>query len=89
MPSEAVSLSDLAVLVTGAGRGLGRSVVETLARRGAAVGAIDIDAPGCSETAAQIRKQGGSVWSYTADVSDRSAFAAAAANALRSDTSTV
>jgi NAD(P)-dependent dehydrogenase (short-subunit alcohol dehydrogenase family) len=80
MPSEAVTLSGQAVLVTGAGRGLGRSVAETLARRGAAVGVIDIDSITCSETVAQIRAAGGSAWAYPADVSDRSAFAAAAAS---------
>lgn len=73
-------LADQAVLVTGAGRGLGRSVAETLARHGAAVGVIDIDHATGAETVTQIRRTGGSAYAYTADISDRSAFAAAAAS---------
>jgi meso-butanediol dehydrogenase / (S,S)-butanediol dehydrogenase / diacetyl reductase len=80
MASEALMLADQAVLVTGAGRGLGRSVAETLARHGAAVGVIDIDHATGVETATQIRRTGGTACAYTLDVSDRSAFAAAAAS---------
>jgi NAD(P)-dependent dehydrogenase (short-subunit alcohol dehydrogenase family) len=80
MASEALMLADQAVLVTGAGRGLGRSVAETLARHGAAVGVIDIDHATGAETVTQIRRTGGSACAYTVDVSDRSAFAAAAAS---------
>ena len=36
-------LSDQAILVTGAGRGLGRSTAEKLASCGATVGLVDID----------------------------------------------
>ncbi len=80
MPDAASTLADLAVLVTGAGRGLGRAVAQSLARHGAAVGVIDIDPATSSETATQIRQSGGHAWAYTADVADRSAFAAAAAS---------
>ena len=48
---------DLAVLVTGAGRGLGRSVAEKLASCGATVGLIDIDAATCEAAAALIRRR--------------------------------
>ena len=50
--------SELAVLVTGAGRGLGRSVAEKLASCGATVGLIDIDAANCEAAAARIRDAG-------------------------------
>lgn len=76
----AYDLSEQAVLVTGAGRGLGRSVAETLARRGATVGVLDFDAKGGAATAAAIRASGGAAHEYTADVADRAAFAAAASD---------
>ena len=71
--------SDLAVLVTGAGRGLGRSTAEKLAGCGATVGLVDIDGESCSAVAAGIRKNGGRALAYGVDVSDRVAFAKAAA----------
>jgi NAD(P)-dependent dehydrogenase (short-subunit alcohol dehydrogenase family) len=41
---------------------------------------IDIDHATGAETVTQIRRTGGSAYAYTADISDRSAFAAAAAS---------
>src|SRR5262245_8511406 len=75
--------SELAVLVTGAGRGLGRSAAEKLAGCGATVGLIDIDADNCSAVAAGIREAGGNAFSYVADVADRAAFADAAGSFAR------
>jgi NAD(P)-dependent dehydrogenase (short-subunit alcohol dehydrogenase family) len=69
---------DLAVLVTGAGRGLGRCVAGKLADCGAAVALLDVDQKSCDETAARIRKAGGRAVAYAADVADRRAFADAA-----------
>ncbi len=71
-------LSGQAVLVTGAGRGLGRSVAERLASLGVAVGVIDIDSGACRGTAEAIRRAGGTALAYEADVADRAAFADAA-----------
>src|SRR6185295_14757489 len=67
--------SELAILVTGAGRGLGRSTAEKLASCGATVGLLDVDADNCNAVAAGIRASGGSAFPYAADVADRAAFA--------------
>ena len=75
--------SELAILVTGAGRGLGRSVSEKLAGCGATVGLIDVDGDSCSAAAAHIRAAGGNAFPYAADVSVRAAFADAAARFAR------
>ena len=75
--------SELAVLVTGAGRGLGRSVAEKLASCGATLGLIDVDGDNCSAVMAGIRAAGGNAFSYVADVSDRAAFADAASRFAR------
>lgn len=67
-------LSHLVILITGAGRGLGRNAAEHLAACGAVTGVVDIDAAGCRETVDQIRANGGRVSAYTGDVSDRGTF---------------
>jgi NAD(P)-dependent dehydrogenase (short-subunit alcohol dehydrogenase family) len=72
-------LSEQAVLVTGAGRGLGRAIAVRLAQYGVAVGLIDIDAASCSQAAEQIRAAGGRARAYAADVSQRAALLDAAA----------
>jgi NAD(P)-dependent dehydrogenase (short-subunit alcohol dehydrogenase family) len=72
-------LAGQAILVTGAGRGLGRSVAETLASLGAALAVLDVDAESCGATAERIRGAGGSADAYAVDVADRAAFAGAAA----------
>jgi len=76
-------LSDRNILITGAGRGLGRSVAEKLAACGATVAVIDVDGAGCAATAEQIKKRGGKAFAYATDVSDRNAFTAAGAQFAR------
>jgi len=71
-------LSDQSVLITGAGRGLGRSMAEKLASCGAIVGVVDIDAATSSAVATAIRKTGARAMAYAVDVTDRAAFMAAA-----------
>jgi meso-butanediol dehydrogenase/(S,S)-butanediol dehydrogenase/diacetyl reductase len=76
-------LSDRSILISGAGRGLGRSVAEKLASWGATVAVVDIDADNCAAVADGIRNQGGKAFPYAVDVSDRSAFMAAGAQFAR------
>ena len=71
-------LSGHSVLITGAGRGLGKSVAKHLAKCGAVIGANDIDAEACRATAAEIKAEGGFAHAYPGDVSGRAAFMAVA-----------
>ncbi|MEU4658431.1 SDR family NAD(P)-dependent oxidoreductase [Streptomyces sp. NPDC023723] len=67
------------VVVTGAGRGLGRSIAATLAGQGASVAVWDLNADGAEKTVAAIQEAGGEAVAVTVDVSDAAAVAAAAA----------
>jgi NAD(P)-dependent dehydrogenase (short-subunit alcohol dehydrogenase family) len=72
-------LSSQYVFISGAGRGLGRSVARHLAQCGAVVGVSDIDAASCNETAQLVQKDGGKAHSHPADAGKRAEFLAAAA----------
>ena len=72
-------LSDRSILITGAGRGLGRSMAEKLARCGATIAVIDLDVANCDAVADGIRAAGGKALSYAADVSVREQIMAVAA----------
>ncbi len=76
-------LSEQAVLITGAGRGLGRAMAVWLARQGVAVGLVDIDASSCAQAAEYIRGAGGRASAYAADVSNRESLLDAAARFAR------
>jgi NAD(P)-dependent dehydrogenase (short-subunit alcohol dehydrogenase family) len=69
-------LSSQYVLISGAGRGLGRSVARHLAQCGAVVGVSDIDAASCEETARLVREAGGQAHSYPGDLGKRATFLA-------------
>ena len=71
-------IAEQSVLITGAGRGLGLAMGVRLARLGATVGLVDIDAGNLETGAAQIRSAGGRVHTYTADASSQAAVLAAA-----------
>src|SRR5262245_23554634 len=80
MPKEVLpDLSDQVVLITGAGRGLGRSVALHLARCGAVVGVADIDGASAADTAATVKATGGQAHDFACDVGGQGAFAAMAA----------
>lgn len=66
--------ADRIALVTGAARGFGRAAALELARRGAAIIAVDLSPAG--ETVSEIERFGGNAISLRADVSDPGAVAA-------------
>jgi meso-butanediol dehydrogenase / (S,S)-butanediol dehydrogenase / diacetyl reductase len=71
-------ISEQSVLVTGAGRGLGLAMAVRLARLGAVVALVDIDAKSVDAAAEQIRSAGGRAHPYSADVSSQAALLAVA-----------
>ena len=67
---SARSLADMAVVITGAGRGLGRAYAESAAAEGAAVVVNDVDAAEAETVAAALRRAGGRARATAHDVSD-------------------
>ncbi len=80
MPFE---LDGKVILVTGAGRGLGRAAAELLARSGASVGVADIDSDTAHAASAAISAHGFAALPLVGDVSDRTAFLRLAADLAR------
>jgi NAD(P)-dependent dehydrogenase (short-subunit alcohol dehydrogenase family) len=76
-------LSGQHVFITGAARGLGRSMAEKVASCGATVAVTDLDASGCETVAAGIRASGGAALAYPVDVAVREEFMQAAAHFAR------
>ena len=72
-------LSGQHVFITGAARGLGRSMAEKLASCGASVAVADVDASGCDEVAKGICAAGGVALAYPVDVALRDQVMDAAA----------
>jgi len=58
------------VVITGAGRGLGRSMALAFAERGADVAALDLDAAALAETVAQCEAKSVRARAYVLDVTD-------------------
>jgi len=63
-------LSEQVALVTGAARGLGRTIAENLARCGAKVACIDVNAELLTQTVSAIGASGGTAIALTCDVTD-------------------
>lgn len=62
-------LKDKKALVTGGGRGIGRSIALALASEGADVAILDLDEAGARETAALVEKTGRAALAFAVDVS--------------------
>ena len=60
--------ADMSVIVTGAGRGMGRSLARAFAERGAAVCLGDLDGAAAEAAAREIRDRGGRAVAVEADV---------------------
>lgn len=65
------AFSGKVVLITGAGRGRGRALVEAFAAQGAIVAANDISPVNVDEVVAQVNAQGGQARSYLHDVAKK------------------
>ena len=72
-------LSSQYIFISGAGRGLGRSVARHLAKCGAVVGVSDIDVASCNETAQLVREAGGQAHAFPGDLGRRATYLEAAA----------
>ena len=73
-------LSGQCILITGAGRGLGKSMAGKLADCGARLALLDVDEASCRATTEALRARGAQAAHYTVDVSRRADFLAAAAD---------
>ena len=77
-----VRYADRIVLITGAGRGIGRATAARLAAEGAALAILDRDETAASQAAAALREGGADALALTADITDRSALEGAIELAL-------
>jgi len=66
-----LDFNEKVVLVTGAGRSIGRTIAEHFAKHGASVAANDITPVNLDVTVSNIRQQGGDVQDYVYDVAKK------------------
>jgi 2-hydroxycyclohexanecarboxyl-CoA dehydrogenase len=69
-----MKLADRVAIVTGAASGIGRGIAQALAREGAIVAVVDVNASGAAETAQMLVAAGGEAGAFTVDITDVSAI---------------
>jgi 3-oxoacyl-[acyl-carrier protein] reductase len=77
-----MTFNNRTALVTGAGRGIGKAIAETLARQGVSVICVSKSAESCGAVAAGITAIGGKAKALAVDVADGGAIAKAAERLL-------
>jgi 3-oxoacyl-[acyl-carrier protein] reductase len=65
---EQLKLKDQVAIITGSGRGIGRSIAEAFLRAGAKVVISDINQDTCNRTAKELKDQGGETLGVVCDV---------------------